>query len=471
MVSGNLSASPVSGGAATGGGTFASAANVTLVATPGPGYVFTNWTEGAAVVGSSPNLNFVAQSNRVLVANFISAGGDVVITTSALPANGGATLGDGAYAPGTLATVIAIPSVGYKFSKWTVNGVTVSTARTNSFTVTTNRVMVAKFKPVYTIAVSADPPSGGAVEADSSKYEPGELAKMKAIPEPGWCFVNWTQNGVPVSTDPNFQFNVTANRTLVGHFAYGRRIDASAYLGVGGTVTGAGVYQPGANVTLVANAYPGYAFLNWTEKDTPVGTNDSYSFTCTTNRSIFANFTAASTASTNSAPLAFGSDFFQLAGQPLTINLADLMWNDYDPDGDPVTFVSVSATSSNGLALATNATQILIPANATNDAFSYTIADSHGATSIGSATIGIITNVTSRGIALDRAPDGTATISFTGVPWYFYECQRATNAAFTGPLQSWPVQAWADGSIYLSDNFNDLTNKPPQAFYRLRYNP
>ena len=44
---------------------------------------------------------------------------------------------------------------------------------------------------------------------------------MKAMPNPGWCFVNWTQNGVPVSTDPNFQFTVTANRDLVGHFAYG----------------------------------------------------------------------------------------------------------------------------------------------------------------------------------------------------------------------------------------------------------
>jgi hypothetical protein len=48
---------------------------------------------------------------------------------------------------------------------------------------------------------------------------------------------------------------------------------------------------------------------------------------------------------------------------------------------------------------------------------------------------------------------------------------RATNAAFTDTLQTWPVQAWADGSIYAWDNFADLTNKPAQAFYRLRYDP
>src|SRR6185369_4668738 len=112
-----------------------------------------------------------------LVANFVSAGGNVIVTTASQPVDGGATLGDGAYAPGTLVTVIAIPNAGYKFSKWLVNGVSVSTARTNTFTVTTNRVMVAKFKPVYSVAVSADPPAGGTAEADSSIYEPGETAR------------------------------------------------------------------------------------------------------------------------------------------------------------------------------------------------------------------------------------------------------------------------------------------------------
>jgi hypothetical protein len=73
--------------------------------------------------------------------------------------------------------------------------------------------------------------------------------------------------------------------------------------------------------------------------------------------------------------------------------------------------------------------------------------------------------------ALDLSVPGAVTASFTGVPWYFYECQRATNVTFTGTLQTWPVQAWADGSISVRDNFADLTNKPPQAFYRLRYVP
>jgi len=32
-------------------------------------------------------------------------------------------------------------------------------------------------------------------------------------------------------------------------------------------------------------------------------------------------------------------------------------------------------------------------------------------------------------------------------------------------------QAWANGTIYVWDNLADLTSKPPQAFYRLRWVP
>jgi hypothetical protein len=42
---------------------------------------------------------------------------------------------------------------------------------------------------------------------------------------------------------------------------------------------------------------------------------------------------------------------------------------------------------------------------------------------------------------------------------------------FSGTVQTWPVRAWADGSIRCWDNFADLTSQPPQAFYRLRWVP
>ena len=40
-----------------------------------------------------------------------------------------------------------------------------------------------------------------------------------ATENPGFTFVNWTDNGVVVSTTANYDFVVTSNRTLVANFA------------------------------------------------------------------------------------------------------------------------------------------------------------------------------------------------------------------------------------------------------------
>jgi len=288
----NVSESPTGAGIITGGGTYADGTLATLVVTANAGYVFTNWTEGATVVSASPGYSFTVHADRTLVANFVSVGANKAITTSASPPEGGTTSGDGAYPMESAATVIAQANTGYKFSKWLVNGTQVSTSRTNTFTVTGDRALVAKFKPVYSVSVSADPSNGGSVEADSSTYEPSEVAHLKARPNSAYCFINWTQNGAQVSTETNFSFTVTGNRMLVGHFALGRMINASAYPGLGGTVTGGGVYQNGNPVALVAAANPGYVFVDWTENGITASTSETYTFTCSASRTLVANFAA-----------------------------------------------------------------------------------------------------------------------------------------------------------------------------------
>lgn len=58
----------------------------------------------------------------------------------------------------------------------------------------------------------------------------------------------------------------------------------------GGSTVGAGDYLYGSTATLMASANAGYIFINWTENDTVVSTNDTYSFTVSSNRSLVANF-------------------------------------------------------------------------------------------------------------------------------------------------------------------------------------
>ena len=289
---------PANSGTITGAGTYAQASSLTLVAAANVGYVFLNWTEDATIVSTSPSYTFAAQANRTLVANFISVGSAKSITTSSLPSNGGFTSGDGAYAFGSSATVVATANPGYKFSKWQVGATTVSNSKTYTFTVTSYRALVAKFKPSYSVAVTPQPIIGGTVEADSIAYEYGEKAVMKAFPEPGYSFVNWTENGVPVSTVATFIFNVTGNRSLAGNFAHGHRIDVKVDPKTAGSASGASVYPDGDTVTLIAEAKPGYIFTNWTEGGIVVSTSATYSFTSSIDRALVGNFVALPTLKT-----------------------------------------------------------------------------------------------------------------------------------------------------------------------------
>ena len=292
------SESPANSGSVTGGGTYAQAASVTLVAATQAGYVFANWTEGASVVSTSPSFTFAAQAARTLVANFVPVGSAKAISTSSSPSNGGSTSGDGAHALGTSATVVATKNPGYKFSKWMENGATVTGAGSSyTFTVTGNRALVATFIPVYTVTVTCDPVAvdGDAFEAqaDSASYQPGETVVMEVNHiVSGYSFVNWTENGLPVSKLAAFSFNCNGSRSLVANFALGHRIDLSANPKTAGIFSGDGVYANGSTVALTAEAKLGYIFTNWTVNGTEVSTSPSYAFPSTANQTLVANFAA-----------------------------------------------------------------------------------------------------------------------------------------------------------------------------------
>ena len=287
-----VSPSPSGSGAVSGSGTYADATPVTVTAVASPGYVFGNWTEGGVVVSGSPSYTFAASTDRVLVAAFVPAVGGYSVSTGSQPTLGGGTGGDGIYASGGSATVTATPNPGYKFSKWIEGGTTVSTTRNFTFTVLGNRVLVAKFKPVFHVQVTVGPEGGGEAEADSSAYEPGDTAVLKAVPASGYSFLEWTQDGVRVSTAATYSFTVTANRELVAHFAPGHRIEATSIPPAAGATSGDGVYASGSTALLVASANPGYVFLNWTENGTVVSTEETAAVVSDGDHALVANFSA-----------------------------------------------------------------------------------------------------------------------------------------------------------------------------------
>jgi hypothetical protein len=171
------------------------------------------------------------------------------------------------------------------------DGVTVSSARIYTFSVTANRALVAKFKPVYTINVTIDPPDTGSIGGDGT-YDPGDNAVLRANADNNYSFVNWTENGVVVSNDERFEFTVNANRDLVAHFAPGYRIDVAADPKSAGFVEGGGVYDFGLPATVIATPKDGYVFLRWTDNGNSVSTSASYTFTPDRSVALIASFAA-----------------------------------------------------------------------------------------------------------------------------------------------------------------------------------
>lgn len=316
-------ASPSAGGSTEmDSATYKAGENAKAIATPALGYTFTNWTENGVVVSTSATYSFSISGNRALVANFASTSG-VTVTTNSAPAEGGTTSGDGVYQAGELVTVSALPSPGYGFASWTVNGAIVSTSADYSFTADSSQALVAHFGPAIAISATASPAAGGAIYG-TGDYAAGASVTLEAVASADFAFRNWTEGGVVVSTSALYSFDVTTARNLVASFVPAYTIGAAAWPANGGTVLGAGSVPVGSSITLVAVPAGGGSFVSWTNAaGTVVSTSPSYTFTPAASGTFTANFSSQEAG----IPFNFDSAAPQLAlhsATPFTQSIAGL---------------------------------------------------------------------------------------------------------------------------------------------------
>ena len=95
------------------------------------------------MVSTNASYTFVVNNDRTLVANFSQQ--SYTISASADPSNGGTVSGAGTYNHGQSCTLSATAAEGYTFTNWTENGNQVSINVNYTFTVTSNRSLVAHF--------------------------------------------------------------------------------------------------------------------------------------------------------------------------------------------------------------------------------------------------------------------------------------------------------------------------------------
>ena len=183
------------------------------------------------------------------------------IKVKADPSWCGTVSGAGAYGLGDFANLTATPKQGYAFVNWTKDGEVVSTDAAFRHIVEEHATLVAHFVQAYTVTVTADPAAGGTVSGGGD-YAPGATATVHAAANEGYSFVNWTEDGTVVSTDPNYSFTVAGDRALAAHF----KEDTYTVTVSGGTADKDSAAR-GEAVKLTANVPDGQAFVEWTSDD------------------------------------------------------------------------------------------------------------------------------------------------------------------------------------------------------------
>ena len=285
----SVSANPTNVGTVTGGGTYQQGQSCNVTAESNIGYTFTNWTENGNVVSTQASYTFTVTGNRTLVANFTQQ--QFTINVTANPTNGGTVTGGGTYTYGQSCSVTATPNPNFNFINWTENGNPVSIQLSYTFTVTSNRNLVANFTTQnYIINANAYPSDGGTISG-AGGYDYGQTCILTATPATGYEFINWIKDGSQVSTETSYSFTVTESALYEAHFQLQSfTINASANPEDGGSVTGGGSYYYGQTCYLEATPVSDYTFINWTKEGEFVSNQFSYSFTVTENASYDANF-------------------------------------------------------------------------------------------------------------------------------------------------------------------------------------
>jgi len=162
------------------------------------------------------NVNFSGTSNEISVTTFL------FLNLWAAPAEGGTMTGNGSYAPGTSVTIKATANEGWEFVNWTNSqNQEVSKNATYTFILNNSMTLYAEFKSLtttkYTLTLKSNPEEGGTVLGEGV-FDPGTQVNIKASPNKGYKFVNWTDRTFVISTLANYTYTLSSNRTLTANF-------------------------------------------------------------------------------------------------------------------------------------------------------------------------------------------------------------------------------------------------------------
>jgi len=145
----------------------------------------------------------------------------------------------------------------------------------------------------YAVTYDANQATGGIVPDPQVKFHDESLTlshNTGNLVRTGYNFAGWNTQANGNGTDYAEGVTYTVNSSVTLYAKWTAIISVSARPPSSGEIFGSGTYAQGSNITVRAEANPGYVFSHWTEDSTVVSCDTQYSFTVTGNRTLQANF-------------------------------------------------------------------------------------------------------------------------------------------------------------------------------------
>ena len=253
-----VTADPEDGGTVIPGGvtSYVAGTQVIVLAHPGPGYRFSNWS--GACTGDGPCVVRI-DDDATVTAKF-DRGIDLTVTPN--PPNGGTVLPEGgtSHKPDTTVRIFASPAEGYQFSEWTGD---CTGSGDCVVTMDDDKSVTANFVRVFTLTAQANPAGDGTVSPDNAtSHTAGSQVTIVANPADGYQLSEWrgdcTGRGACVVT-------MDADKSVTANFAQVFDLIVASDPSDGGIVLPRGVtsYVAGAKLTVLAYPAAGYRFSEW----------------------------------------------------------------------------------------------------------------------------------------------------------------------------------------------------------------
>ncbi len=179
-------------------------------------------------------------------------------------------------------SIMAQPSVGYEFLRWSCTGANCynGTATEANLTLRGNTTETADFgKPTYSVFVNSSSSVSGTIFINGSAashkissinlgFNYGNKITLSENALPGYIFSNWSCSGPGCysGTESSPNLTVYGNITETANFKRAGdllNVETNAFPSAGGTAQAFGSYYFGNKISLTAQPYLGYRFVNW----------------------------------------------------------------------------------------------------------------------------------------------------------------------------------------------------------------